>query len=202
MAFVEIPIATNRNELLSNGLSFATGINWSSGEAGTAFRTQKILIGSDSNGSYIAYYRYTDSSIPKVTLRAILLSYTLHRGYITPFSYDRVDSFQIPQGNPGVNEINVYEGVSGIDVYSSDNEAIADFIAIYGSIPIVYHLTNCTASSAPTEAVSGEEVVINITPSQGYILRSSGVSVVDSTGVAVPHIVQGNQIAFTMPYAP
>lgn len=67
--------------------------------------------------------------------------------------------------------------------------------------PIAYNATNCTMSG-PTEASGGTEVVVNVTPSSGYILRSSGVSVIDSTGVTVPHIVQGNQIAFTMPYAP
>lgn len=83
-----------------------------------------------------------------------------------------------------------------VNPYSSLIEA-EQALGIY---PITYHLTNCTAPSAPIKAASGTEVVVNITPSQGYILRSSGVSVIDSNGISVPHIVQGNQIAFTMPY--
>lgn len=92
--------------------------------------------------------------------------------------------------------------------YFTSESQIAPYCAANGfrvfsdNYPITYRLTNCTAPNAPTEASGGSEVVINITPSQGYILRSSGVSVVDSNGVSVPYILQGNQIMFTMPYEP
>lgn len=70
------------------------------------------------------------------------------------------------------------------------------------TFPITYQLINCTAPNAPVEAVSGANVIVNITPSPGYILRPSSVSVTDSNGVIVQHVLNGNQITFTMPSPP
>ncbi len=67
------------------------------------------------------------------------------------------------------------------------------------SYPINYTLANCTVS-APSTASPGSDVVIQITPSSGYIFKgSSGVDIRDSDGIRVPFIVNGNQVAFTMP---
>lgn len=93
-------------------------------------------------------------------------------------------------------------GIYDIPTISDFSDLINELELEPDSYPIIYNLTNCTAPGAPSSAASGSEVVVNITPSSGYILRSSGVSVIDSNGVTIPHILQGNQIAFTMPYPP
>lgn len=162
------------------------------------------FIGVSNGNAYIAYYNVTarninyyircDDSV-NYLLQAYEREYNERYGYATPVLFQQgIDSKTISS----VNNI-----ILPLDYYNSQQEAYdAISQAVSGYYPITYHLTNCTAPDAPTEARNGSDVVISITPSQGYILRSSGVSVVDSNGVSVPYIVQGNQIAFTMPYEP
>lgn len=68
-----------------------------------------------------------------------------------------------------------------------------------GAYPINYTATGCTLQGA-TDAAPGQDVVISVTPSQGYAFRgSSGVDIRDNHGERIPFIVNGNQVAFTMP---
>ncbi len=85
-------------------------------------------------------------------------------------------------------------------IYVPEYESLRSFLDSYPhSYPINYTLANCTVS-APSTASPGSDVVIQITPSSGYIFRgSSGVDIRDSDGIRVPFIVNGNQVAFTMP---
>lgn len=92
---------------------------------------------------------------------------------------------------------------SELTVYNSLNDVLAamdDGVWVETtSYPINYTLANCTVS-APSTASPGSDVVIEITPSSGYTFRgSSGVDIRDSDGTRVPFIVNGNQVAFTMP---
>ncbi len=89
--------------------------------------------------------------------------------------------------------------ISGINIYTTRAQAIAAFLEYASGYPINYTANNCTLS-APSTASPGQDVVININPATGYSFRgASGVSIVDSYGDNVPFILNGNQIAFTMP---
>lgn len=108
------------------------------------------------------------------------------------------------------NYPNYYFGIGGFTV--DENTALYEIApdlntaknALYTgeiqeSYPIRYTANNCTLS-APSTASPGQDVVININPATGYSFRgASGVSIVDSYGDNVPFIINGNQIAFTMP---
>lgn len=66
--------------------------------------------------------------------------------------------------------------------------------------PITYRLTNCTAPSAPTEAVVGDTVTVPITFPEGYgIVNPSSDAYVTCNGVLVPSTYSNGQLVFTMP---
>lgn len=92
------------------------------------------------------------------------------------------------------SELTVYNNIDDVLIAMDDGQW--DITSTY---PINYTANNCTLS-APSTASPGQDVVININPATGYSFRgASGVTITDSYGDNVPYIVQGNQIAFTMP---
>lgn len=88
-------------------------------------------------------------------------------------------------------------------VYSS----ISDFFATEHPIPytdtaypITYRLTNCTAPSAPIEAVTGDTVTVPLQFTDGYgIVNPSSDVYVTNNGVIVPSSYTNGTLTFTMP---
>ena len=77
---------------------------------------------------------------------------------------------------------------SNIYNYSTFEEAlIGEGIREYNSFPITYRLTNCTASSAPTQAYVGDTVTVPLTFPEGYgVVNPSSDVYVTCNGVLVP----------------
>lgn len=70
----------------------------------------------------------------------------------------------------------------------------------YNRFPITYRLTNCTAPSAPTEAVVGDTVTVPLSFNSGYgIVNPSSDIYVTNNGVLVPSSYSDNILTFTMP---
>lgn len=103
-------------------------------------------------------------------------------------------------GTPGspTDNFNFVPG-SNIYVYSSREEALAGE-GILQSFPINYRLTNCSAPSAPVEAVVGDTVNVPFEFPEGYgIVNPSTDIYVMSNGVLVPSTYSDGQLVFTMP---
>lgn len=66
--------------------------------------------------------------------------------------------------------------------------------------PITYRLTNCTASTAPTEAMIGDTVTVpfQFTSGYGFVNPSSDVYVTNN-GVVIPSQYSNGVLTFTMP---
>lgn len=161
----------------------------------SAFPSAGFLTVSDTAFTFIFGTRKYDSVSPGTILYTNNVS-----GYIG-YVFDNKYAYALGSG------AHVESSDWKVEHYDSYTETYSFVTALGGrfvteSYPITYQLTNCSAYNAPMSASSGQEVVVNITPSTGYILRASTVSVTDSDGISIPFIVQGNQIAFTMPYAP
>lgn len=90
--------------------------------------------------------------------------------------------------------------ISGNTIFTDLNDAFAAFIQIKPYYPInYYHNAGCTITGR-ADAAPGQDVVVTVNVSSGYTFRgASGVTITDSYGARVPFIVNGNQVAFTMP---
>lgn len=110
------------------------------------------------------------------------------------------------QGTVGTEYITTsYYGIYDDVVYSDINSLVTailndGIIPIASSYPITYRLTNCTASSAPVEALVGETVNVTFSFSDGYgfINPSTDVYVMNN-GVLVPSNYSNGVLSFTMP---
>lgn len=96
-----------------------------------------------------------------------------------------------------------YNTPSNFYVYPNGNslyEAFRDFNPDLQYYPVnYYHNTGCTITGR-ADAAPGQDVVVTVNVSLGYTFRgASGVTITDSYGARVPFVVNGNQIAFTMP---
>lgn len=87
-----------------------------------------------------------------------------------------------------------------IPVYSNIQAALDDYFNHPAVYPITYRLTNCTASSAPTEAAVGDTVNVPFTFPDGYGFPNPTTDVyVYNNGVLVPSSYANNVLTFTMP---
>lgn len=86
--------------------------------------------------------------------------------------------------------------------YSTNSAAITALLAAVPSIRyiITYRLTNCTAPSAPTEAIIGETVTVPFQFTSGYgIVNPLSDVYVTNNGVVVPSQYSNGVLTFTMP---
>ena len=93
--------------------------------------------------------------------------------------------------------------VSSCGVFSdaqSAKNAIRDLQLQPQTEPITYRLTNCSAPSAPTEAVPGTTVTVTLSPDQGFSFVNPSTDVyVTNNGTVVQSTLNGNVLTFTMP---
>lgn len=91
--------------------------------------------------------------------------------------------------------------VSGVYTILNTCEEAVIQSGVYGiRQPITYRLTNCTAPSAPTEAVIGDTVTVSLQFSSGYgIVNPSSDVYVTNNGVVVPSQYSNGVLTFTMP---
>lgn len=90
--------------------------------------------------------------------------------------------------------------VSTIPLYSSRNEALEAFAAGIASYPITYRLTNCSAPTAPIEAMIGDTVEVTPSFSSNYGIINPMTDVyVMNNGVLIPSTWSNGVLTFTMP---
>lgn len=78
-------------------------------------------------------------------------------------------------------------------------EAIDNYVYPSVTYPITYRLTNCTAPSAPTEAVVGDNVTVIPSFSEGYGIVNPSDIYVTCNGVTIPSTYSNGVLTFTMP---
>lgn len=94
---------------------------------------------------------------------------------------------------------------AGTGYYTDTHTTVLSAISDYGIVPsdvypITYRLTNCTAPSAPTEAVIGDIVNISLQFTSGYgIVNPSSDVYVTNNGVVIPSQYSNGILTFTMP---
>lgn len=86
-------------------------------------------------------------------------------------------------------------------VYSTLADALVDIDAYFFGITyqITYHLTNCTAPTAPTSAMTGDTVNVQLQFPSGYSVVNSSDAYVMNNGVIVPSTYSNGTLTFTMP---
>ena len=80
--------------------------------------------------------------------------------------------------------------------YDSESDALRALNDIHS---ITYRLTNCTASTAPTEAAAGDTVIVPLTFPSGYGVANASNVYVMNNGVLVPSTYSDGVLTFTMP---
>ena len=150
----------------------------------TAFGDTALYALTFAEFSYVVYGRNHNNFNAVATANAYTTAFGDKVYYIT----DSNAMFTVDSSN--LNVFNNYEEVE---------EYLTDFTPPDDDVPINYTTTGCTLS-APASAAPGQDVVITVNPAQGYTFRgSSGVDVRDNHGERIPFIINGNQVAFTMP---
>lgn len=178
-----------------------------------------------NNSSYVNVVVINGGSTSYKIIRLILLAnnpFTVTS--IVKEQFDGVTSYSVSSGSNSIITINnvQYYGMlyyisadhyTGSDVTSSSftvsgvytilntcEEAVIQS-GVHGiRQPITYRLTNCTAPSAPTEAVIGDTVTVPLQFSSGYgIVNPSSDVYVTNNGVVVPSQYSNGVLTFTMP---
>lgn len=121
-----------------------------------------------------------------------------NHNYSTPYGTMRAAvSSNYISANQGGEPVTTY-----VDLYPDATTAIDAIKAASPtppSYPITYHLTNCTAPTAPTEATSGATVTVPLQFTIGYSVVNSSDAYVMNNGVIVPSTYSNGTLMFTMP---
>lgn len=86
------------------------------------------------------------------------------------------------------------------ELETTNYATVNDFVSVvYAAYPITYRLTNCTAPSAPSEALVGDTVTVPLVFSEGYGISNTENVYVTNNGVLVPSTYSNGTLTFTMP---
>lgn len=171
-----------------------------------------------SGSGYLAYQLYWGASVDNVKLVSFMYDHNYYNGYLmgsnSPFDIYETDIRYNPirltiwnavyDSNIGLYSVHrgatKYESNNVLIQYDSENSAIVALRnAFSSSYPISYRLTNCSAPSAPMEAVVGDTVNVDFIFPEGYgIVNSASDVYVTNNGVIIPSSYANGRLTFTM----